>query len=177
MFAKQKTEKEFEEDSKDQLFKMLKSDNKEKPNYNRDDLSQRKRIFELKQQVLEMDEESELSEEQQNIRDLVNLYSKYDILFTDFNYNKRELEKMKEKEEIQFNKIRKLKEDIDELDTNCKQLISETNDLDNQIENLKKQNSKIKNDFYMYKFRIVSIIVLIFTIIIAIYLNNNSYIW
>jgi len=177
MFAKQKTEKEFEEDSKDQLFKMLKSDNKEKPNYNRDDLSQRKRFFELKQQVLEMDEESELSEEQQNIRDLVNLYSKYDILFTDFNYNKRELEKMKEKDEIQSNKIRKLKEDIDELDTNCKQLISETNDLDNQIENLKKQNSKIKIDFYMYKFRIVSIIVLIFTIIIAIYLNNNSYIW
>lgn len=177
MFTKKKTEKEFEEDSKNHLFKMLKSDNKEKPNYNRDDLSQRKRIFELKQQVLEMDEESELSEDQQNIRDLVNLYSKYDILFTDFNYNKRELEKMKEKEEIQFNKIRKLKEDIDELDTNCKQLISETNDLDNQILNLKKENTKLQNDFYMYKFRIVSIIVLIFTIIIGIYLSNNSYIW
>lgn len=177
MFAKKISSEEYDEKSKMAVLDMINSDSPSMNNLNRDDVLRQKRLISLKEQAIKTDGKEDLTENEKNIKELVEFHSKYDKLLTEYRFIYLDYETIQTNESKLKEKIKSLTDDLNESANNCKQLIAETEELESHIKQHKLDYNKLKYDFYMYKIRIVGMIVVSFAILVGVYLHTNSYIW
>ena len=184
MFAKKISNKEYDEKSKLLMLDLINktSNNKDEIDYTKltkEDILRQKRMISLKETAInnEKKNKNELTENERNIQELVDLHLKYEKLLTEYRILYLENEEIKKQDDTQKNQINKLVEDLDIQKDHIKELINEAETQENIIKEKEKELNKKQNEFFIYKVRVISTMILIFSVIITSYLYKNKYIW
>lgn len=177
MFAKKISNSEYDEKSKIEVLNMINPNSTSINNLNKTDIMRQKRLISLKEQAIKTGNKDNPSEDEKNVQELVDLHLKYDKILTEYRIIYIDYDNLKQIETKLNNKITLLLDELNETSANCSQLIIETETYEKTIKTNNKNYDKLQREFYMYKIRIISMITLVFSIFIAIYLSKYSYIW
>ena len=184
MFAKQVSNKDHDEKSKLLMLNLINksANNKDKIDYNKlskDDILRQKRMISLKETAInnEKKPQDELTDNERNIQELVDMHLKYEKLLTEYRILYLENEEIKMQDSSQKEKIQKLTEDKEIEKEHVAELITEAERQEQIIQQKELVARKMQNEFFMYKVRIVSTMILVFAIFIGCYFYKNNYIW
>lgn len=184
MFAKQVSNKDHDEKSKLLMLNLINksANNKDKIDYNklsRDDILRQKRMISLKESVInnEKKPQDELTDNEKTQQELVEILFKYEKLISECRILCLENEEIKKQDSSQKEKIQKLTEDLEIQKEHVTELIREAERQEHIIQQKELGSRRMQNEFFMYKVRIVSTMILVFAIFIGCYFYKNNYIW